>query len=131
MSIFLYYRQFDSKIKVRTITPLHILKENLGIFLMGLVKIKKNMCRFGFVIFISEDYYIHGKGALGLGSNNWAELSKLFHMFHTTSYLVLRELQVFSNSSFVINWMHGILQSMNINPTQPSTQLKNITRIFH
>ena len=90
-------------------------------------KIKCNMS----ICIVKYGHYIHGKCALGSGSNKWEQLSALFHLFHTTSNLVLRELQVFSNSIFVINWMHGISQSMNINLTQPKTQLKEITGIVH
>lgn len=72
------------------------------------------ICDCGVVLYLKEQNWISFKEGLGEGTNKYAELRALSLLLSKETNFCCSSLQVFGDSTTIINWENGIRQCHNL-----------------
>ena len=86
------------------------------------------VCGVGGILFLKDDHFITFKASLGVGSNNYVELSALKLLIILALKKQIMNIQIFGDSMLVINWISGKFRVHNM---QLAQFLQEVIRLAH
>ena len=101
-------------LKIRIITEEVIDRTKPWGFFDGSAFGNPKVCGAGGILFLKDDHYITFKAGLGVGSNNYVELSALKLLIILALNKLISNIQIFGDSLLVINWISGKFKSHNL-----------------
>jgi ribonuclease HI len=87
-----------------------------------------HVCGLGYVLYLSESHFYTGKENLGSGTNNYGEFKALLFLLKSSLNKGLECLQVFGDSTLVVNWMNDELQVQNIGLLTVAMHMKDLAK---
>lgn len=125
---------FRARVKTPKHRPVRIEQIDKGIpwgFFDGASPVDQRSCGGGGVLFKSEEHFFHISAGLGRGTNNFAELMSLRLLLLFALEQGCLSLQVFGDSSLVINWANGAAQCNVLNLVAILEEIQLIKQMFN
>ena len=116
--------------KIRIISEEIIDKSQPWGFFDGSAIGNPKLCGAGGILFLTADHFITFKAGLGVGTNNMAELYALKLLLILALNKQITNIQVFSDSFLVINWIMGKFRIHNIQLAQILQEVIRLTDCF-
>ena len=116
--------------KIRIISEEVIDRTKFWGFFDGSASGNPKVCGAGGILFLKNDHYITFKAGLGVGSNNFAELSALKLLIILALNKQILNIEFFGDSMLVINWISGKFRIHNLQLAQILQEVNILSDLF-
>ena len=130
MGLLSSYPQDNAVLKIRIISEEIIDKTKPWGFFYGFASGNPQVCGTGVILFLKDDHYFTFKARLGVGTNNFVELSTLKLLLILALEKQISNIQVFGDSLLVINWISGKFRIHNLQLAQILQEVNKLSNLF-